>query len=1003
MSSTPLSFTAACSQLGSVGYNLVHAALRPLFTDGRIRMVTIGLPVLFLSAKTGAVIWGIARSILRSMGNAWARRSKTPPAPPQTEVFRYIPHIPVRQEKAREPERAEGPTIERIPLPHEATKERNAAFAKLIKLIDDVIIVPWIIDNEKMLEMGKEVDPLFKAMIESPADLEKFLRSMALWQFGILWEKGEKLYVKGQLPPPPSLDTISKGIRALQLGDEVEPRLLELARPLEAEKPPEGRVEAFQRIAAQVGNGKGEKLAQLAIRLNGILRHEPKPEREVREDQAKALHRFAVGMNEVVAISFVHVSGIIHGVLRAVEKTSLKERESPPVEAVVAPPSSTPELTRRQQDVQGEVDALIGIVSRSLREKYSDPLYEKHRGTWKAVATRDLEGSSPTSQFLDGTIVDTALLEAPAAERLSTQQLSGVFFLHAMTIIEGKREFEGFIERIPKSLLVQIQPTLVGLIDKFLEMIGGLNLERTTVKIFEFARQLLDCCEAVKACDIKSVDMQRSYLREKVSSPAETPLAQALQRGGTESVRSGKLSTLAGTTKNIEEQGRAIIHKLGEGAHKNVQLYHTDPRQVERDWVDNRLTKIKHLIRANTTDYNSQWLLSLLERRGMGAQTGWIATLLSLKDKVQAFSPALASVFEILIGGVQAFIETKGIDAVQETIDEISSLGPLSKHIAKTIMKSFLDLSTDDEEWARKLPFLKQAYQFLSPKEKELIDAHLKFLYQEDKLAQRTRELQGGKEVREAQGYLGQEAEYQRALADFEKAYKELKKDPERNAEALRELERAYNDLKTNLGLAQFERVKGLVLFIAGEKLTPIFNFIGGGPVLQVIMTVIQEAFDLLRYKKAVKHLIFTGVDLLIKELEITSGMTKPTEADTFRAAKYSVEPPSLFEFAEAHNLHGSFMDQVATFTSNCNCSGASGWLAYLNYSLSSQVTGPLIWGKIKGQFNETARLTSTDVATKVSEEFFDFAKDPNGLSTVVVEALTEHVADPRPAPVVVD
>ncbi|MCP5506222.1 MAG: hypothetical protein H7A38_05005 [Chlamydiales bacterium] len=38
-------------------------------------------------------------------------------------------------------------------------------------------------------------------------------------------------------------------------------------------------------------------------------------------------------------------------------------------------------------------------------------------------------------------------------------------------------------------------------------------------------------------------------------------------------------------------------------------------------------------------------------------------------------------------------------------------------------------------------------------------------------------------------------------------------------------------------------------------------------------------------------------------------------------------------------------------------------------------------------------------MSTKIAKELFDFGKDPNGLSPIIVEALTEHVADPRPKP----
>lgn len=990
---TPISFSAALNQLGNGAYHLVQATWRAPFSGGRARMVSMGLPVLFLTAGVGAVIWGVASAILRRMGNAWASHS-TPPQPQIVRVHHFYAHIPPPKTEAGATENADEARSTRVPLPAEAAKERNNAFGKLIKLLDELVIDPWVLKNQKLLEKGKEIDPLFKTMIESPDELRAFLRSMALWQFGIHWEKGEALYLKGQLPPPPSLETIVKEIKALELEEAVQARLLALASPLTDDQTVDVKVESFIREARQVKNGKGQTLAALALRLEGILTQQPRDEGEVQNEQAKALYTFATGMNDVVANSLIHVTGMIQGFLSFEKKTSPKKQEAPPAPALpLAPPAPPPVPTESQPNVKEGVEAVIATVSKELQKNYSTPLYTKQREGWEKVATRDLDEESPTSCFLGGTIDDTALLTAPETEHLPTDQLSGVFFLRAMKIIEEKNEFEEFIQRIPESLLHQIQPTLVGLLDQSLGMVKKMNLERTTVRIFEFAGQLLDCCEAVKGCGVAPAAMTRSFMGPQ---PTENKLIPALSAGGVDKDRLIHLSSLAGTTPNNTEQEAAIILKLGKTAHKNVDPKHRDPGQVERDWLEDKLTKIKRLVRENTTDYDGQWLATLLTKQGMGSQAGWITALLSAKERVQAFFPFLANVFEFLMLGAQGLIEKEGIARVQKALDEFTSPGPLSTFIAETMVKSFLNLSTTDDEWGKKLPFLQQIYQFLSPKEQALIDTHLKYLYKDEKLTQRTADLKGGSPS-PAQRLLTEEAEYHTALAELEKANEELKKMPETNKEKIQELERAYHDLKKNLGLKQFERVKGLVLFVADHHLKPIFNFRGGGAVLTAVMTVIQEAFNLLRYKKVVKHLIFTGVDLLIKELEITSGL-KPADEDTFHPKTYDQGIPSIFEIAEKHNLDEDLMRRVANFASNCNREGMAGWLASLNYAVSDW-TGPAIWGAIKGEFNDDARITSKWVADTIAEKFFDFGKDPNGLSQIIIEALTEHVADPRPKP----
>lgn len=880
----------------------------------------MGLPVLFLTVGVGAVIWGVASAIIRRMGNAWANRS-TPQERVVVEVHHYYGHIPPVKKEADATENGEDTRIKRVPLPVEAAKERNNAFGKLIKLLDEIVIDPWVLKNQKLLEKGKKIDALFETMIESPEELRAFLRSMALWQFGIHWKKGEALYLKGQLPPPPSLETIVKEIKALELEEAVQARLLELASPLKEGESVDNKVILFLGEARQVKNGKGEKLAALALRLEGILTQQPKDEGEVQQEQAKALYTFAAGMNDVVANSLIHVTGMIQGFLSFEKKTSPKKQEAQPAPALpLAPPAPPPFPTPRRTRVKREVEAVIRAVSKELQENYSTPLYTKQREGWERVATRDLAVDSPTSQFLNSTIDDTALLAAPETEHLPTDQLSGVFFLRAMKMIEGKKDFAGFIQRIPESLLHQIQPTLVGLLDQSLGMVEKINLERTTVRIFEFAGQLLDCCEAVKGCGVAPADMTRSFMG---ASPAENKLIPALRDGGVAEDRLIHLSLLAGTTPNNTEQETAIIQKLGKTAHKNVDPKHRDPGQVERDWLEDKLTKIKRLVRENTTDYNGQWLATLLTKRGMESQAGWITALLSAKDRVQAFFPFLAKVFEFLMLGAQGLIEKEGIAGVQKALDEFTSPGPLSTFIAATMMKSFLNLSTTNADWDKKRLFLQKVYQYLSPKEQALIDTHLKYLYKDDKLEQRTADLKGGSPS-PAQELITEEATYHTALAELEKANEELKKMPETNKEKIQELERAYHDLKKNLGLKQFERVKGLVLFVADHHLKPIFDFTGGGAVLTAIMTVIQEAFNLLRYKKVVKHLIFTGVDLLIKELEITSGL-KPADEDTFHPQTYDQEIPSIFEIAEKHKLDENLMGRVATFASNCNRHGMAG------------------------------------------------------------------------------
>ena len=64
---SPLSFSAACGQLVNAGRGVVSAAWHAPFTGGKLRMVTVGLPVLFVTAATFAVIYTVMTTILEGV------------------------------------------------------------------------------------------------------------------------------------------------------------------------------------------------------------------------------------------------------------------------------------------------------------------------------------------------------------------------------------------------------------------------------------------------------------------------------------------------------------------------------------------------------------------------------------------------------------------------------------------------------------------------------------------------------------------------------------------------------------------------------------------------------------------------------------------------------------------------------------------------------------------------------------------------------------------------
>ena len=94
--SSPLTFSAACSQLGNAAYGVACAAWRAPFTGGKIRMVTLGVPVLFVTAATGAVTYAVMTTILsgvyircrrgaRSVARYFEKKTVTPIYPPDRQ------------------------------------------------------------------------------------------------------------------------------------------------------------------------------------------------------------------------------------------------------------------------------------------------------------------------------------------------------------------------------------------------------------------------------------------------------------------------------------------------------------------------------------------------------------------------------------------------------------------------------------------------------------------------------------------------------------------------------------------------------------------------------------------------------------------------------------------------------------------------------------------------------------------------------------------------------
>ncbi len=77
--------------------------------------------------------------------------------------------------------------------------------------------------------------------------------------------------------------------------------------------------------------------------------------------------------------------------------------------------------------------------------------------------------------------------------------------------------------------------------------------------------------------------------------------------------------------------------------------------------------------------------------------------------------------------GVESAFESKGIDIAQKTLNDYTSTGDLSSLIGVKVVKKLI--TKDKAKWSKNLPVLQEAYQYLHPEEKKIIDKHLKVVF----------------------------------------------------------------------------------------------------------------------------------------------------------------------------------------------------------------------------------------------------------------------------------
>lgn len=1043
---TPLSFSAACGQLGNAAYGVVSAAWRAPFTGGKLRMVTVGLPVLFVTAATGAVVYTVMTTILgavyskcrngaRSIGRYFENKSVKPiypdsPRDRERNVQRRNADIPLDQSQLTESrdsidEVVEVPVII-TPLPRNAAEERNNALLKFLDLVDRYLIDPWVIKNQKLLKKAAQTeDPFLNAMMEDPGALRAWLRSIALWQLGVQWDELETKYVKMETPAPPTLKSLELQVRAAQLE---EPLCETLIRQLRSEE--EGRVAAFQDIVTHSKLSHDKQMALMAISLQFAVIVRPEPVDELAQSAAtdKIRTNFATIMHHGMAISMTQTSVMIEGWMAVIEQMSSHSQRLAPHEDRHELPRVSEDLlaSRMETKVEELVRKTSAVLSGELSGKYLLPLWEKQQGEWErsigeALGKEGVVDRSPAHTLVNRFMNDPKMTEADfllAAESygLSTALTSKIAFFRSIRMMQTKGEaLVETIKTLPASLLLQVESVFTGTLHKSAKMMSEINLETTVPRVVNYALDLLGCCRAMQAVrDQAAVETEEfEMVDEQAERPEATPLMLALAKGK----QQGQAEEVQDLCIRIPEPlvtGPAVIERLGSRAHKAVRL--SQPETQERTWIRTTKERLEGLLRVKAAEYTrepeGQWLATLLKSKPNGnGGTSLIGSLLSLQNKLWKLLPGAESVAKILVMGVQTFIEEEACEGVQKQLNELTSTGFLSATIGKTVVKGLVDQSKDRSDWEENLPLLQQAYAFLLPDEQKSVLKHLSAQFQEVReFEQRQSELtappRNSREQNEQIALMKRDEDIlAQSLETITKAYKVLKKDEAGNREEIASLREAYGKIKRERDLKQFARIKGLVIHVADVKLEEKLNFTGGGSLKQIILAVIHEVYTLLSYQEVVKHWIFTIVDLLLDELEEA---TSPTRAlpDRDLAHREEVgsshdEIPSMLDFIPEQQQR-VLLDQLCGLMETSSQQEASGWLSVGAWMKSGArlATGwapRTVWGYIEQAFKEDLRITPPQLTELALQKFEAFATDPSGLADSVIQALVESVADPRP------
>ncbi len=976
---------SAAAQFTKASLDLAYATLHYPLTGSWKRLVIAGPVVLLLASGTGALVYsvtiGIFRGVLsgiykgsQSVYNTCFRGHPGPRVQPQPPRPFNFPLPPPQPPVAANAQPAPAAPAQILPPPQEEiAKMRNEALLKLLPHIEKYALDP--------LMQRKEIQDLC-----SQEKLKQWLHSMTLCLLGLTWDKLETQYVQFRNPPLETVDSIIEQVKKM---NPAMGALFEQKKTLEN----------YKEILVAIGDSGlpiSDKMALTAFyySLDAIL-NKSGDEVTQRDDKIKINRAYFAKYLSASAYSLQHITEAVEVWVKA-----LKEPQPAPVsdESAVASPQAQP----IESDLSAKVAEVKETLKTELTNQYLIPLWNsKSEERYQAVLTEAPEESRQLCQdYIYGTVTEKYFLEHAQSFKLSTSLTSKIFFMRAVFVMGNDEEaLRQSTQAIIESVFVQLQPTLTEALNKASNAISQIPLQKVVPPMMDQVIQILQCCKILQGLYKNPNTLEDSFIvspaPSDVNNDNNAPQDDFVMAGG--SLLENIITVVqqakgdAFDYENLRElfsgmkphpSGRKIVEELKENGipiHPIV-FQSFDTPQWERNWIHGTKERFKTVLRIYADKYSQRegsWVSRLFKSNLEAQEPTLISKLFSIPAKLHSF-PVLEEIMSVLFMGVESAFESKGIDIAQKTLNDYTSTGDLSSLIGVKVVKKLI--TKDKAKWSKNLPVLQEAYQYLHPEEKKIIDKHLKVVFGP---AYDTNEITSIDVSEKNSSLLASEENCKSMMNQMLALLASL----EKNTEAYKTIVQGVQKIKREHELLKFERVRTLVTTVAEMSIDLPEE------IKQIITKTIFEAMPLLTCQELVKHWIFSIVDLLVKELEETTRPKKDTDPhDPFQETTLTELIPDARKSDFLASLT-SLVQSDYTSLSGLGVNAAAGLTWLLRNAVTRKVDA-FVWNKFSAYVD--AKISPQIIADTVIDFLLDFGKDKNSLSDSIIDVLKEHVADPR-------